>query len=447
MHVLPQLRKLEEKYPTELAVIGVHSAKFPMERSTDGIRSAISRYEIRHPVVNDSESEIWRQYGVRAWPTIFFLDPQGRIIGSISGDVSFERLDGLIQQMIAEFDEKGMLDRTLLSHSAEESGRSGETTLSFPGKVLADEASGRLFISDSNHNRVIVASLNGEVSAVIGSGQQGLLDGDLSAALFNRPQGLALDGETLYVADTENHAIRRVDLNGGHVETIAGSGQKAAEFHVGGAGAEVDLNSPWDLVILDGRLAIAMAGFHQLWEMDLSSGEVYPIAGTGREGLLDGPIEYVWLAQPSGITTDGRALYFADSESSSIRTMALGESPRLDTIVGRDLFEFGDVDGVGDDVRLQHPVGITFLEGDLLVADTYNNRIKRVVPEERRSTAIAGKGEVGFRDGWAADTCFDEPSGVSAAGKRLYVADTNNHAVRVLDLETEEVTTLQLTGL
>lgn len=447
MHVLPQLRKLEQKYPSELAVIGVHSGKFPTERNTDGIRSAISRYEIRHPVVNDSESQVWLQYGVRAWPTIFFLDPMGRIIGSISGEASFERLDSLLQEMIAEFDEKGMLDRTPLSHSSGEDRSAGETTLSFPGKLLADEASGRLFISDSNHNRIIVASLDGDVKHVIGSGEQGLQDGDFPSARFNRPQGLALDGETLYVADTENHAIRRIDLEGGSVETIAGSGEQAAEYHLGGEGRDVALNSPWDLAHVDGRLDIAMAGFHQLWEMDLSSGEVYPIAGTGREGLLDGPVEYVWLAQPSGIITDGRTLYFADSESSAIRMFDPVETGRLDTIVGRDLFEFGDVDGVGDDVRLQHPIGVTFLEGALYVADTYNNKIKRVVIEERSSTAVAGQGEVGFRDGWAGEACFDEPSGVSAAGGRLYIADANNHAIRVLDLETEQVSTLELTGL
>ena len=326
-------------------------------------------------------------------------------------------------------------------------GGAGQTALSFPGKLITDEPSNRLFISDSNHNRIIVASLDGEVKAVIGSGEQGIRDGDFSSAQFNHPQGLALAGETLYVADTENHAIRRVDLAGGAVETVAGSGQQASEFHIGGAGKEVELNSPWDLVHDDGWLYIAMAGFHQLWDMDLSTGEIQPIAGTGREGLLDGPVEYVWLAQPSGITTDGRRLYFADSETSSVRMMEPGEDGRVDTIVGRDLFEFGDVDGVGDDVRLQHPIGITVLEGALYVADTYNNKIKRVVPEDRSAEAVAGNGEVGFRDGWAGDACFDEPGGIHAAGNKLYIADTNNHAIRVLDLETEQVSTLELSGL
>ena len=447
MHVLPQLRKLEQKYPDELAVIGVHSAKFPSERNTASVHQAIRRYEIRHPVVNDNEFQVWQQYGVRAWPTIMFLDPNGRIIGSISGEASFERLDGLLQEMVTEFDEKGMLDRTPLHLSDSPDGGAGQTALSFPGKLITDEPSNRLFISDSNHNRIIVASLDGEVKAVIGSGEQGIQDGDFSSAQFNHPQGLALAGETLYVADTENHAIRRVDLAGGAVETVAGSGQQAGEFHIGGAGKEVELNSPWDLVHDDGWLYIAMAGFHQLWDMDLSTGEIQPIAGTGREGLLDGPVEYVWLAQPSGITTDGRRLYFADSETSSVRMMEPGEDGRVDTIVGRDLFEFGDVDGVGDDVRLQHPIGIAVLEGALYVADTYNNKIKRVVPEDRSAEAVAGKGEVGFRDGWAGDACFDEPGGIHAAGNKLYIADTNNHAIRVLDLETEQVSTLELSGL
>ena len=446
MHVLPQLRKLEDKYSSELAVIGVHSAKFPTERDTASVHQAIRRYEIRHPVVNDHEFQVWHQFGIRAWPTLMFLDPQGRIIGSMAGEASFERLDGILSEMIAEFDEKGMLDRNPLNLSSD-ADAVGERALSFPGKLIADEASGRLFIADSNHNRIVVASLEGDVQAVIGSGEQGLLDGDFSSAQFNRPQGLALAGETLYVADTENHAIRRISLGESTVETIAGSGSQATEFHMGGDGREVDLNSPWDVTYKDGRLYIAMAGFHQLWEMDPSTGEIHPIAGTGREGLLDGIVEYVWLAQPSGIATDGATIYFVDSETSSIRMIGPGDNARIDTIVGRDLFEFGDVDGTGDDVRLQHPIGIAFLEGALFVADTYNNKIKRIVPDERSSAAVAGNGEVGFRDGWAGEACFDEPSGVSAAGGKLFIADTNNHAIRVLDLETEQVITLELTGL
>ena len=190
MHVLPQLRKLEQKYPDELAVIGVHSAKFPSERNTASVHQAIRRYEIRHPVVNDNEFQVWQQYGVRAWPTIMFLDPNGRIIGSISGEASFERLDGLLQEMVTEFDEKGMLDRTPLHLSDSPDGGASQTALSFPGKLITDEPSNRLFISDSNHNRIIVASLDGEVKAVIGSGEQGIRDGDFSSAQFNHPQGL-----------------------------------------------------------------------------------------------------------------------------------------------------------------------------------------------------------------------------------------------------------------
>ena len=263
MHVLPQLRKLEDKYRNELAVIGVHSAKFPTERDTASVHQAIRRYEIRHPVVNDHEFQVWHQFGIKAWPTLMFLDPQGRIIGSIAGEASFERLDGILSEMIAEFDEKGMLNLNPLNLSAG-ADAVGERALSFPGNLIADEASGRLFIADSNHNRIIVASLEGAVQAVIGSGEQGLLDGDFSSAQLNRPQGLALaGGETLYVADTESHAIRRISLGESTVETIAGSGSQATEFHMGGNGREVDLNSPWD-VAQHGRdgCNIAMAGFH-----------------------------------------------------------------------------------------------------------------------------------------------------------------------------------------
>ena len=231
MHVFPQLRKLEHKYPNELAVIGVHLAKFTSERDTDNLRKAVLRYEIEHPVINDAQFTVWQQYPCRAWPTLMFIDPEGRIIGKQAGEITFEDFDSIIGQMVAEFDEKGLMDRTPLEHRTETEGRSA---LSFPGRVLVDEASGRVFISDSNHNRIVVSTLEGEVRQLIGGGEPGFVDGDFHAARFDHPQGMALDGDLLYIADTENHAIRRVGLSGGTVATVAGTGQQARGYRGGG---------------------------------------------------------------------------------------------------------------------------------------------------------------------------------------------------------------------
>jgi sugar lactone lactonase YvrE len=454
MHIFPQLRKLEHKYASELVVIGVHSAKFPNEKEGDNLRKAVQRYELRHPVINDAEFQVWQQYACRAWPTLMFIDPQGKVIGKHEGELPYDAFDNILGEMVSQFSAQGLLDRTPVSFQPDQAAASA---LSFPGKVLADAASGRLCIADSNHNRILVATLDGpsaEVRQVIGSGQEGLADGSFAAARFNHPQGMALSGDTLYVADTENHAIRRVDLATQRVETIAGTGEQGFMRQGQGQGTKVALNSPWDLALhtwVDGFnhnvLYIAMAGSHQLWSLTLSDGQIGPYAGSGREAIVDGPLATAALAQPSGITTDGTRLYFADSETSSIRYADLNPTGRVGTIVGLDLFVFGDADGAENHVRLQHPLGITHHEGTLYVADTYNHKIKRVLPATRSAFTLLGTGQAGYRDGPGAQAQFSEPSGLSIAGGKLYIADTNNHLIRVADLGSNVVTTLEIRGV
>ena len=444
MHIFPQLRKLEKKYANELAVVGVHTAKFPNEKATENLQKAVQRYELEHPVINDTDFEVWQQYACRAWPTLMFIDPQGKVIGKHEGELPYESFDNLLGQMIAEFDADGLLDRKLLPAPP---GNQHGNTLSFPGKILVDPSGDRLFIADSNHNRILVTSLEGAVREVIGCGEEALADGNYGSSAFNHPQGMALVEDVLYVADTESHAIRRVDLSAQTVETIAGSGAQGSTRQGRGPGKEMELSSPWDLSYYQGTLYIAMAGTHQLWSMTLGDGMVGPFAGTGQESLSDGPLTSATLAQPSGITTDGKKLYFADSETSSIRSADLESTGRVQTIVGLDLFVFGDTDGADHKVRLQHPLGITSFDGTLYVTDTYNHKIKRVLSATRSAFTLLGTGESGHRDGPGNQALFSEPSGLSIAGGKIYIADTNNHAIRVADLETSEVSTLEVTGI
>ncbi len=441
-HVIPDLKRLERKYPDELVVIGVHSAKFLAERATDTIRTAILQYEIEYPVVNDSAMRLWELYGVRAWPTLALIDPAGRVVSQKSGEGAFEVFDGAIAELIAEFDERGELDRRPLEFSRERE-RLPASVLSFPGKVLADAASGRLFIADSNHNRILIVSLaEGVLVETIGSGDAGLADGDFSRAAFDHPQGLALHGQSLYVADTGNHAIRLLDLARRRVETIAGTGGQATICNRSGPGPATSLNSPWALVVHGGVLYIAMAGSHQIWRMDLATKYVQPHAGSGGEGRVDGPLLSAALAQPSGLTADGEKLYFADSEVSAVRSADIHPDGRVETIVGGDLFEFGDRDGTGLDVRLQHPLGIACNNGDLYVADTYNNKIKRVRRQDGSAETVLGTGHAGLAGGDRPE--FHGPAGLSIARGMLYIADTNNHAIRVADLHTGRVETLRI---
>ena len=444
MHILPDLKKLERKYRNELVVIGVHSAKFTSERITENIRQAILRYEIEHPVVNDLNMEIWNQYAVNSWPTVYLIDPESFIVGYSSGEGVFEMFDRKIGELIEEFGKKGLIDHTRLDIQLERK-NTKRTQLSFPGKVHADPDTGKVYISDSNHNRIVVATSEGVVEDIIGSGKKGFSDGVFKKAAFDHPQGLTLYGDLLYVADTENHSIRVVDFKKKRVETLVGTGEQAKFAGKGGIGRNVALNSPWDLVEHDDVLYIAMAGPHQLWKLDLKTGEAEPFAGNGREARIDGPLKHASLAQPSGITTDGERLYFADSEVSSIRAADIDPGGVVDTLVGLDLFVYGDKDGAGGEARLQHPLGVEYHDGLIYVADTYNNKIKTITPFTAISTTFLGTGEEGYQDG--IEPLFDEPGGLSIANGRMYIADTNNHTIRVADLITREVYRFELQGI
>ena len=468
LHVLPDLKYLEKKYKDSLTVIGVHSAKFDNEKSCGNIRQAVLRYDVEHPVLVDSNFDVWRQYAVRAWPTLIVIDPEGYVIDTVSGEGHRDYLAQLIDQLICQHQEKGSIEFQELSLTLEKQRQPLFTPLTFPGKVLADGEGERLFIADSGHHRIVVSTLTGEVQHIIGTGKPGLQDGSFVEAQFFAPQGMALDSENqlLYVADTENHCLREVNLINQQVKTIAGMGTQS--HHIGsysGKALETALNSPWDVEKIglseanpfakhggtaakDYHLIIAMAGFHQIWEMQLEAGFVRTYAGIGREACRDGVLEEAAFAQPSGLSTDGRELYVADSEVSSIRAVGLVDNLPVRTVCGSgDLFGFGDVEGIGADVRLQHCLGVEYTQNYLWVADTYNHKIKRVDPRNGSCITMLGDGTAGHQDGQGRKTRFSEPSGLSAITSHLYVADTNNHAIRCIALDTLEVTTLEFPGL
>ncbi|HYH86579.1 MAG TPA: thioredoxin-like domain-containing protein [Pyrinomonadaceae bacterium] len=458
IHVIPDLKRLEEKYARQLVVIGVHSAKFENEKETENIRRIVVRYGVEHPVVNDADFKIWNAYTVQAWPTLVLIDTAGYVVGEAAGEGHYAALDRAIGQLVEEARKRGTLNEQPLKLALERA-KVGDLPLAFPGKLLADERGDRLFIADSNHNRVVVTKLDGTLLYVVGSGEAGAKDGTFEQASFQRPQGLALDGETLYVADTGNHLIRRVDLKARNVETVAGTGEQLRDYRL-----KLDsikrppLSSPWDLHLVGRTLYIAMAGPHQIWKMDLQDMKLSVFAGSGREARYDGARDEAAFAQPSGLASDGKTLYVADSESNIIRAIGVTASPALKqvslptsvdeevtTLAGGDLFDFGDRDGKGDDVRLQHPLGVFFHEGLVFVADTYNHKIKLLDPRARTVKIFVGTGRPGQADGALAS--FYEPGGLSVARGRLYVADTNNHAVRVVDLKTKQSATLVIRGL
>ncbi len=462
IHMIPVLEQLEAKYPDELVVIGVHSAKFANEGQTENLRQIVQRYDLHHPLINDSAFTVWQTWGAQGWPSFAFIDPLGNVVvvqgptgqpaATLAGEIPFEVFDRVVGGMVTYFDERDQIKREPLE-LALEADSAPSTPLDFPGKVLADPDGNRLFITDTNHHRIVIADLTTyEVLDVVGAGSRGLADGDFAEVRFNKPQGLALSGDTLYVADTNNHAIRAVDLAARSVSTIAGTGEQSRSRNQAGIGIQTDLSSPWDVALGDDNLLyIAMAGPHQLWVLDLNDSVVSPLVGSGAEGLVDGAFSQAELAQPSGLYYNAGKLYFADSESSSIRVADMS-TQQVTTLAGpleNDLFTFGDVDGVAGDSRLQHALGVTGDDdGNLYVADTYNSKIKLLNGETREISSLFGEtGLGGYRDGNADVAEFDEPGGLDYAAGKLYVADTNNQAVRVIDLAAGEVSTVTFSNV
>ena len=421
LHVLPDLKYLEQKYQNSVTVIGVHSAKFDNEKETENIRQAILRYDIEHPVLVDKNFRVWQEYAVKAYPTFVIINPQGYIVATLTGEGKREILDELISKLIQQHQEKNTIDFREIDLILEKQKTPLITPLAFPGKVLATDS--KLFIADSGHHRIVISNLEGKLLYLIGSGKPGLKDGNFTEAEFFAPQGMAFDkiDNILYVADTENHAIRKIDFKNQKVETIVGIGES--------------LNSPWDLVKLSNKLFIVMAGSHQIWELDLENNMIKNYAGRGAESCFDGELFESAFAQPSGITTDGQKLYIADSEVSSIRSIDL-EKGLVKTICGSgDLNAFGDVDGQGFDVRLQHCLGIECANNKLWIADTYNHKIKLV-------NRVTGDCQSVFEK-----IAFSEPSGLSYLDGYLYIADTNNHTIRKINLSSSSVETIEFTGL
>ncbi len=450
MHILPDLVYLENKYKDEpVTFIGVHSAKFTNEASRDTIRAAVLRYEIHHPVVIDDEMKLWRAYSVRSWPTQVVVNAQGFVVCAVGGEGHREDIDTAIEQTLAQGRAEGELADGPLT-LPRESNVPATTGLAFPGKVLADPETKRLYVADANHNRIVIAEPPDEagrcqVVQVVGTGRIGRDDGPADEATFNHPQGLAAGQGNLYVADTDNHLIRSINLSTFETSTVVGTGEMSNDRAGGAMGTQQGLNSPWDLCIEGATLYVAMAGVHQIWRVDLPVGFGRAFAGTGRENLVDGPTETAALAQTSGICSMGGNLYVADSEVSAVRGIDMG-AERVFTVIGEGLFSFGDVDGEHPKAKLQHPLGIDAWKVALLVADTYNHKIKMVDPAGRSVRTLYGTGEAGASTP-GGQVQFFEPGGLSVAGDTVFVADTNNHRIVGINLLTHDWLELSFEGL
>ncbi|TQF04108.1 redoxin domain-containing protein [Kitasatospora acidiphila] len=429
LHVLDELRELEEKHRDTVVIVGVHSPKFVHEADHQAVVDAVARYEVAHPVLDDPELATWKQYAVRAWPTLVVIDPEGYVVAQHAGEGHAHAIERLVEELEEEHAAKGTLRRGDGPYVPPEPVAGA---LKFPGKAVRLPGGGFL-VADAGHHSLVELAEDGEtVVRRIGDGERGLVDG--VSPRFSEPQGLALVSEGLglgydvVVADTVNHALRGVRLADGSVTTLAGTGRQWWQGSpTSGPATEVDLSSPWDVAFFDDRVWIAMAGVHQLWAFDPAAGTVAVAAGTTNEGLVDGPVAEAWFAQPSGlaVSPDGSTLWVADSETSAVRYVSR-ETKQVHSVVGTGLFDFGHRDGAAEQALLQHPLGVTVLpDGSVAIADTYNHALRRYNPATGEVSTLA--------------TDLREPSGAVLVGEDIVVVESARHRLTRLRLPEEAV--------
>jgi thiol-disulfide isomerase/thioredoxin len=441
MHVLQTLAKIEARFPDSVTVIGVHSPKFAAEKDPANLVAAIARYRIAHPVIHDPEMTLWNEYTIRSWPTLVFIAPDGSVLGASSGEPDAEKLIAFIEEQIAAFRSHGAVEPKPLPSGLIPSAPASR--FAFPGKakpVLLPSGGRGWGVADAGHHQIALLDAQGREVGRYGSGHPGFEDGAANAASFRDPQGLVASDTTIYVADTGNHAIRAIELASGQVTTIAGTGSRGRILGVSAEARSTALASPWDLVLVDDVLAFANAGSHQLGALDPQRGILARLAGTGAEALEDSTAMHAAMAQPSGLAYDEESgrIFIADSETSSVRFLQLGETPQLTTLVGAGLFDFGYKNGPFSEARLQHCLGLSVRGNQVVVVDSYNARL---------AALDLAAGELSDVDNGF--TCVDavclplaEPAGVHHDGDtRLLVSDTNNHRLLIYDRDARTTAT------
>ena len=421
LHVLDELRPIERKYRELLTVIGAHAPKFKHEQDHQALIDACERYGVEHPVLDDPELITWKNYAVKAWPTLSLIDPKGYLIAQFSGEGHAHAIDRMINELLPQY--RDVLTPGPSLYVAPEK---SDTQLRFPAKaiVLDDQ---RLMVANPGHHDIAITDYSGNVIERIGKGTRGSNDGDFHGAEFQEPNGLLLlppdvasrVGYEVLVADTANHLLRAINLKTKQVITVAGNGQQWMQ----GQGTE-SLSTPWDLAWFSNLVIIAMAGIHQLWSFDPTTGDVAIYAGTTNEGMVDGNRLDAWFAQTSGLAVTGNQLWIADSETSSLRFI---ENDVVKTVIGASLLDFGFIDGDKSSARMQHPLGVDVLpDQTLIISDTYNGALRRFNPQTGLLSTVAKN--------------LREPSGIIAiSNEEVLVVESSRHQLTRVTLQEEVV--------
>lgn len=418
MNLLSELRQLERRHPGAFVLLGVHTPRYTSQQPDAAVLNALNRSRFRTPIANDQDWLAWKLYSIPAWPTTLLVDTEGGLAARFVGEGRSEEIEEAVAQL-----QEGLPPAHVRSApDLLESVRAEATgALAFPTHVLATGS--RLYVSDTGHHRIFECSHGGRVLRQFGSGTPGNWDGRLAACGFQSPHGLALDADVLYVADTGNHCIRRIKLESGEVDTVLGSGRPAyGDVETQGSGLRASINAPHAVAADGDVLYVAATGQNQILRVDLRTQHVTTLAGDGRCDVRDGIGSQASLAQPSALAPMPGQLLVADSGGNAIRRLRFADLA-LTKLVGSSPWEPGRQDGTGRKVRLAWPCGLAVAENHVYVADTCNDRLCVLDPYSGELATLPF------------DHPLHEPQGLSFAAGSLWVADRNDHAILRIDPE------------
>ena len=424
LHANAILKKIKHQYGDQLLIISIHTPKFENEKNIQTLRKNIRRFEMQHPVVNDTEYLLAKKYHVNAWPSFVVLNKKTEIMGKTVGENGLRLVKKAIKKVLETTVEVISMPKIPLLL---ETDKAANQLLFAPSKI--DINSQYVAISDSLHHRIIITNHQGKIQSIYGGKKSGFKDGKINKVRFNLPQGVILTKTGVYVADSGNHRIRFIDFKTQITTTIAGGGKDLSllyPFDPAIQATKTALSSPWDLTINHQHLFIAMAGTHQIWQYHINHQTIKILAGDGKEGITDGHFETATFSQPQGLIIQKNKLYVADAESSAIRVLDLNEK-KVKTLNGTGLFDFGDQNGDFKTAKLQHPNGLGWLTEDkILISDSYNHKIKRLDLEQQTIQTFIKNG-------------LNEPSDIKRYQDFILIVDSNHDRIMHYDLNTTKI--------
>jgi len=419
VEALPDIKKLENELGSKITVIGVYSSKFENEKDLSVIRNAVLKHDITSLVLTDTDLKLWKKFKVNAWPTFILINPNGREYERHEGINSVKKLVKDAKSMVNKY--RYQINREPLPLLPEKYNQIGNI-LSFPSKleytsnfIDGSRATSAIFIANSGQNNIVATSLIGGILFKIGSGKEGLADGNFEEAAFNAPQGILFDDQKLYIADTGNHALRVADFKTRKVTTLTAGGKKGGIISATTDAVETNLSSPTDIEFFPSKdvIVISNSGSNQILSFNLKTNKISVLAGNGESGKTDGKYPNNSLAQTSDMVVLKNKLYFLDAITSALRV--LDEAGNVRTLASSGL---------------QHPLALTADDSGIYIADSFNNRIRKYGVSTQKLTDLVG-GEIG--DAVGSKTRFNSPEGIISIMNSFYISDANNNRVLVVN--------------